>query len=84
MQRTAKRYDDDGHGKHVRVETAAAAAAAACCCNGRESASPTNEQRDVESQRKEARGESTLAALRRLRTRSPIACFQPPTIKCMW
>ena len=47
VQRTAKRYDDDGHGKYFEVcwvETSAAC----CYYYDGESAPPTNEHTDVE------------------------------------
>ena len=63
VQRAAKRYDDDGHDKIHRVETAAA-----CCCYfGGESAPPANEQIQVERQYKR-HGAKILAALCRVGT----------------
>ena len=43
VQRTAKRYDDDGHGKDVGLRLLLLAAGACCCYCGGENASPTNE-----------------------------------------
>ena len=73
VQRTVKRYDDDGHGDNVGLRLLLLAAVILVA-----RALPPQTNRRRMTKRLECRcGAKILATLRRNRIRSCIACFQP-------
>ena len=71
VQRTAKRCDDDGHGRGLRLPLVAAAVVMVA------RAHPPRTNRQTSNTKEKRRGVEILAALRRVMMGSSILCFQP-------